>query len=214
MNSAELSLQHWQQCVCVTGGGSSVPAVQRLIFAGLNRPTCTNGFHLYPPGFIKLIIVSSIGGFPWVPKPLKQPHFITGDSFLTNPGNSTAALSHFITGTEPHFSSTLIKPLFRGANISVSFFPLLPQGAMKPSIRNILSAAWMGSSFPWRGVTWRGTSSATVRSRVPTTSLPMTRCVSPGPPPPRSYTTGCFCPSFISHMLQRQERVRVCSAWG
>lgn len=149
------------------------------------------------------------------PKPLKQPHFITGDSFLTSPGNSAAALSRFITSTEPHFSSTLIKPLFRSANIRVLFFPLSPQGAMKPSIRNILSAAWMGSSFPWRGAMWRGTSPATVRSRVPTTSLPTTRCVSPRPSPPQSScATGCFCPSFVSHMLQRQEHVRVCGVWG
>lgn len=24
----------------------------------------------------------------------------------------------------------------------------------------------------------------------------------------------CFCPSFVSYMLQRQEHVRVCGAWG
>lgn len=70
MDPAELSLQQWQLCVCVcvTGGGSSAPAVPRLMFAGLNRFTLTNGSHLCPPLFSKLIIVSSVGGFPWVPK--------------------------------------------------------------------------------------------------------------------------------------------------
>lgn len=67
MNSADLSLQHWQRCVCDWRRELS-PCCTEVKFAGLNRPTRTNGFHLHPLVFIKLIIVSSIGGFPWVPK--------------------------------------------------------------------------------------------------------------------------------------------------
>jgi len=48
---------------------------------------------------------------------------------------------------------------------------------MKPLTRNILSAAWMESSFPRRGPRRSGTSPATVRSRVPTTNPLTTRCV-------------------------------------
>lgn len=49
---------------------------------------------------------------------------------------------------------------------------------MKPLTLNILSAVWMENSFPQRGRKQRETSPATVRSRVPTTNLLTTRCVS------------------------------------
>lgn len=49
---------------------------------------------------------------------------------------------------------------------------------MKPLTRNILSAAWMENSFPRRGPRRRETLPATVRSRVSTTNLLTTRCVS------------------------------------